>query len=88
MPLKDAHGDLGLVLTSFRLARSVGLGGWRCHLQLSSRDTDTRFVSRSGRSMKNVTGPDEACYSSAGTELPRHIRLQELARHFVHAGDT
>jgi hypothetical protein len=37
--------------------------------------------------MIDPTGSDATRYSSAGTELPRHIRFQELARYFVHAGD-
>ena len=87
MPFKEAHADWGPALIVSRLAWSVGLGGWRCHLQLSSRDADTRFVSRGGRNMIRFAGSDTACYSSAGVKLSRFIRLQELARHVVHDRD-
>ena len=37
--------------------------------------------------MIHVTDSNTECYSSAGTELPKFIRLQELARHSVHDRD-
>lgn len=37
--------------------------------------------------MIHVTDSNPECYSFAGSELPKFIRLQELARHSIHDCD-
>lgn len=37
--------------------------------------------------MIHVTDSNSECYSFVGTELPRFVRLQELARNFVYDRD-